>query len=91
MRNLRHEVTLRILSELQAGVMPWRQPWSATPGLNTPCNTVTRREYNGVNRTLLLMRSKKWPTLRYLTFLQAGPRTWWPRTQGRARHQDLLC
>lgn len=71
MRNLRHEVTLRILSELQAGVMPWRKPWSATPGLNTPCNAVTRREYNGVNRALLLMRAKTWPTPRYLTFKQA--------------------
>jgi len=71
MRNLRHEVTLRILTELQAGVLPWRKPWSATSGLNMPCNAVTRREYNGVNRVLLLMRSKKWPTPRWLTFKQA--------------------
>jgi antirestriction protein ArdC len=71
MRNLRHEVTLRILTELEAGVLPWRKPWSATPGFNTPCNAVTRREYNGVNRILLLMRSKRWPMPRFLTFKQA--------------------
>jgi antirestriction protein ArdC len=71
MRNLRHEVTLRILTELQAGTLPWRKPWSATPGPNTPRNAITDREYNGVNRALLLMRAKTWPTPRFLTFKQA--------------------
>jgi antirestriction protein ArdC len=33
MHNPYLEVTLRILTELKAGVVPWwRQPWSATPG-----------------------------------------------------------
>ena len=72
MRNLRHEVTQKILTELQAGVMPWRKPWSATPGLNVPCNAVTGSEYRGVNKVLLwLTRSKGWPTPRFVTFKQA--------------------
>jgi antirestriction protein ArdC len=36
MRNLYREVTLRILSELKAGIVPWRRPWSTTPGANVP-------------------------------------------------------
>jgi antirestriction protein ArdC len=72
MRNLCHEVTNRILNELQAGVVPWRKPWGATPGLNVPCNAVTGREYHGVNKVLLwLTRSKGWVTPRFLTFNQA--------------------
>jgi antirestriction protein ArdC len=72
MRNLHLEVTLRILTELKAGTVPWRQPWSATPGRNTPANAVTNREYNGVNRVLLfLARTKGWAAPRFLTFKQA--------------------
>jgi antirestriction protein ArdC len=73
MRNLHLEVTVRILTELKAGVVPWRQPWSATPGRNTPCNGVTNRNYNGVNVVLLWMatRDHKWPTARFVTFKQA--------------------
>jgi antirestriction protein ArdC len=71
-RDLYQKVTAKILAELQDGALPWRKPWSATPGLNTPCNAVTRREYNGVNRALLLLTDKmKWPTPRFLTFKQA--------------------
>jgi antirestriction protein ArdC len=73
MRDLYREVTLRILSELKAGVVPWRKPWSATPGLNVPCNAVTNREYHGVNKVLLwLTRSKGWATPRFVTFRQAS-------------------
>ena len=72
MRDLYSEVTRRIVAELIVGVVPWRQPWSATPGLNVPCNAVTNRKYHGVNRVLLwLTRSEGWPTPRFLTFKQA--------------------
>jgi antirestriction protein ArdC len=73
MRNLHSEVTLRILTELKAGAIPWRRPWSETPGRNTPCNGATGRKYNGVNVVLLwmVMQSHNWPTARYVTFKQA--------------------
>jgi antirestriction protein ArdC len=73
MHNPHIEVTLRILTELKAGVVPWRQPWSATPGRNTPCNGATDRRYNGVNVVLLwqAMRTHNWPTARFVTFKQA--------------------
>ena len=73
MRNLYLEVTARILAELKAGVVPWRQPWSTTPGRNTPCNGATNRRYNGTNVVLLwmAMRDHKWSTARFVTFKQA--------------------
>ena len=72
MRNLYQEVTFKILNELRAGVVPWRKPWSATPGCNVPCNAVTGREYHGVNKVLLwIARNRGWPTPRFLTFKQA--------------------
>jgi antirestriction protein ArdC len=73
MSNPHLEVTARILNELKAGVVPWRQPWSATPGRNTPCNGATNRRYSGVNVVLLwlAMRTHNWPTARFVTFKQA--------------------
>ena len=72
MRDLYREVTETIIAELKAGVRPWVQPWSQTPGLNVPCNAVTGRPYSGVN-TLLLWVARKhgWPQPRFLTFKQA--------------------
>ena len=71
-RDLYREVTGKILEQLIAGVVPWKKPWSATPGLNVPCNAVTNRAYNGVNVILLwIARDKGWPTPRFLTFRQA--------------------
>src|SRR3546814_14028951 len=49
--NLYDEVTARIASELEAGRLPWVQPWGSTgsagPGL--PRNALTARTYSGVN------------------------------------------
>jgi|SRR6516165_1768002 antirestriction protein ArdC len=73
MRNLYAEVTTRILAELKAGVLPWRRPWSETPGRNVPVNGATNREYNGTNVVLLWMaiRNHNWSTARFVTFKQA--------------------
>ena len=67
------EVTLRILDELKAGVVPWHQPWSTMPGRTMPCNGATNRRYSGVNVILLwqAMRAHSWPTARFVTFKQA--------------------
>ncbi len=47
--NLYDEVTARIVAELEAGRLPWVQPWGGTePGL--PRNALTGRTYSGVNK-----------------------------------------
>jgi antirestriction protein ArdC len=70
--NLYEEVTDCIVAALEAGVPPWTKPWSLTPGLNIPCNAVTRCAYSGVNVLLLwLAHSNGWQTPRFLTFKQA--------------------
>src|SRR5947207_9640090 len=66
------DVSARIVAELEAGAAPWVKPWSATPGANTPCNTVTSRPYSGCNVILLWMaQSAGYRTPRFLTFKQA--------------------
>ena len=53
--NLYDEVTARIIAELEAGRVPWVQPWGtkghAATGL--PRNAATGRTYSGVNILLL--------------------------------------
>lgn len=71
-RDLYHDVTARILAELERGAAPWIKPWSATPGQNVPCNAVTNRPYSGCNVILLwLARNRGWSTPRFVTFKQA--------------------
>jgi antirestriction protein ArdC len=71
-RDLYSEVSARIIAELEAGAAPWIKPWSATAGMNTPCNAVTNRPYSGCNVVLLWMaQAAGYRTPRYLTFKQA--------------------
>jgi antirestriction protein ArdC len=71
-RDLYAEVSGRICAELERGAPPWVKPWSATPGVNTPCNAVTNRPYSGCNVVLLWMaQNAGYRAPRYLTFRQA--------------------
>src|SRR5215471_13437861 len=71
-RDLYADVSARIIAELEAGAAPWVKPWSATPGMNTPCNAVTNRPYSGCNVVLLWMaQAAGYRTPRYLTFKRA--------------------
>ncbi|MFB0875930.1 MULTISPECIES: ArdC family protein [unclassified Sphingobium] len=73
--NLYDEVTARIISELEAGRLPWVQPWRASggtgPGL--PRNALTARNYSGVNVLILwgAVIEHGWPSQSWLTFRQA--------------------
>lgn len=61
--NIYTEVTNRILSQLEAGVVPWRKTW--TTGL--PKSLTTGREYRGINILVLGTRpysSRYWVTYR---------------------------
>ena len=71
-RDLYADVSTRIVAELEAGAAPWVKPWSATAGMNTPCNAVTNRPYSGCNVVLLWMaQTAGYRTPRFLTFKQA--------------------
>ena len=71
-RDLYAEVSARIIAELQKGAVPWVKPWSASPGVNTPCNAVSNRPYSGCNVVLLWMaHAAGYCTPRFLTFKQA--------------------
>jgi antirestriction protein ArdC len=73
--NLYDEVTAQIIAELEAGRLPWVQPWgttgSAGPGL--PRNALTGRSYSGVNVLILWGAAieQGWPSQSWLTFRQA--------------------
>lgn len=59
-------ITNRIITQLEQGVVPWHQPWTAG-GL--PQNFITRKSYRGIN--LWLLTGLGYPTNYFLTFRQA--------------------
>jgi antirestriction protein ArdC len=72
------EVTARIIGELEAGRVPWVQPWSdRADGLGAavamPRNAVTGRPYSGINVLILwgAVIAQGWPSQGWLTFRQA--------------------
>jgi antirestriction protein ArdC len=73
--SLYDEVTARIISQLEAGRLPWVQPWGSTggagPGL--PRNALTARTYSGVNVLILwgAVIEHGYPSQSWLTFRQA--------------------
>lgn len=73
--SLYDEVTARIITELEAGRLPWVQPWgrdgATSPGL--PRNALTARPYSGVNVLILwgAVIENGWPSQSWLTFRQA--------------------
>ncbi|WP_257538979.1 ArdC family protein [Sphingobium sp. CFD-1] len=72
------QVTARIISQLEAGRLPWVQPWvkagegtGACPAL--PRNALSGRDYSGINILLLWgeLIAKGYPSQNWLTFRQA--------------------
>jgi antirestriction protein ArdC len=54
--SLYDEITDKIIAELEAGRVPWVQPWGTTAAkaqLSMPKNASTDRSYSGVNVLLL--------------------------------------
>ena len=54
--SLYDEITGKIISELEAGRIPWVQPWgtaAAKAPLAMPKNAATRRGYSGINVLIL--------------------------------------
>lgn len=70
------EVTDRIIAELEAGRVPWVQPWGtpgAKAGLGLPKNAHTAKSYSGINILILwgAVIAERYPTQNWLTFRQA--------------------
>ncbi|GGD84309.1 antirepressor [Tsuneonella deserti] len=74
--NLYDEVTQRIIGELEAGRLPWVQPWGRTAGGAGPAlprNALTGRPYSGINILILwgAVIEHGYPSQGWLTFRQA--------------------
>lgn len=73
-RDIRKEVTDRIVSSLEQGVLPWRRSWrDDSRSFGLPTNASTGRAYNGGNRLILLASGMDagYKDNRWLTFNQA--------------------
>jgi antirestriction protein ArdC len=72
--NLYEQITNRIIAELEAGRVPWVQPWgSAKAGVGLPFNAVSDRRYSGINVLTLwnAIVSRGFTSHAFLTFRQA--------------------
>lgn len=70
------EITARIIAELEAGRLPWVQPWgtpAAAAPLGLPRNAATGRAYTGVNVLILwdAVVARSFSGQSWLTFRQA--------------------
>lgn len=54
-RDIHQEVTDIILSQLEKGTIPWKQPWKggATKAFDLPFNSTSKNHYRGINIVLL--------------------------------------
>jgi antirestriction protein ArdC len=74
--NLYDEITTKIIGQLEAGRVPWVQPWgtaAAKAPLTMPTNAATGRGYSGINVLILwgAVIEQGFPAQSWLTFRQA--------------------
>jgi antirestriction protein ArdC len=74
--SLYDEITSKIIAELEAGRVPWVQPWgtaAAKTPLAMPRNAATGRQYSGINVLILwgAVIERGYPAQSWLTFRQA--------------------
>ena len=66
-RDIKQEVTDRVLQLLDEGTVPWRKPWTASAGAQGRHRSLaTRKAYRGVNQ--LLLTFTRWESPWWLTF-----------------------
>ena len=71
---LYRDITAKIIAELEAGRVPWVQPWTASATAPTmPVNAATGRRYSGINVLMLWAAAVEqgYAGQRWLTFRQA--------------------
>ena len=66
--NVYEIVTQRIIEKLEAGVAPWRKPWTGSNTLGAHASFVTRKPYRGINAFLTAVSGFECPY--WLTFKQ---------------------
>jgi antirestriction protein ArdC len=71
--NLYADVTDRIILELEAGRLPWVQPWDGWAAVDLPRNAVTGRRYSGINILFLwaALSEQGYGSQRWMTYRQA--------------------
>jgi antirestriction protein ArdC len=72
--SLYQEITDKIIAELEAGRVPWVQPWAAAKApLDMPHNAASRHRYSGINIVILwdAVITHGFTTNAFLTFRQA--------------------
>src|SRR3989442_15734945 len=74
--SLYDEITNKIIAELEAGRVPWVQPWgtaAAKASLAMPKNAATNRQYSGINILILwgAVVERGFAGQSWLTFRQA--------------------
>jgi antirestriction protein ArdC len=74
--SLYDDITNKIIAELEAGRVPWVQPWgtaAAKAPLAMPANAATGRQYSGINVLILwgAVIERGFPVQSWLTFRQA--------------------
>ena len=74
--SLYDEITNKIIADLEAGRVPWVQPWgteAAKAPIAMPRNAATGRQYSGINVLTLwgAVIERGYPAQRWLTFRQA--------------------
>lgn len=52
-KQIREDITNRIIAAMENGMSPWRRPWRVSPNAGRPMNVVSKNHYNGVNPLLL--------------------------------------
>ena len=70
---LYQEITDKIIRQIEAGTIPWVQPWACNASLSIPRNAGTQRAYSGINIILLweALFSRHYSVNHWLTFKQA--------------------
>ncbi len=74
--SLYEDITSKIIGEIEAGCVPWVQPWGASKSkasLGMPKNAATERRYSGINILILwgAVIDGSFPKQSWLTFRQA--------------------
>ena len=67
------EITDKIITQIEAGILPWVQPWAGGCALSLPKNASTAKSYSGVNILLLwdALFARGYDHNKWLTFKQA--------------------
>lgn len=78
-KDLRKELTEKIVEELEKGSIPWEKPWSGANGVFArPYNATTEKPYQGGNalHLALVAGANAWDDPRWCTFNQARDNGW---------------